>query len=405
MKTKFSGGLVALAIVLTLALSAIQPAQAQTFTVLHTFTGVDGANPVGGLLLDAAGNLYGTTYFGGTFTNGVAFKIDTSLNETVLFNFNGGSNGCCLDSALILDNKGNLYGPAQEGTNGGGVLFRLNPKDQEKILFNFGGCADCTRPGVPEGPLLMDTDGNLYGTTLEGGKGSRCAESGCGTIFRLDPSGKLHVLYEFTGGKDGASPFGLMQDAPGNFYGTALYGGDLSCPQKPNLGCGTVFKLAKDGKFTVLYTFTGESDGAGPQPGLVRDKAGNFYGAAEIGGNSNCDLGCGTLFKLAKNGKFTVLYSFTGAVDGNYPNGGLVRDSKGNLFGTTGIGTTNSFYGTVYELNNAGVMKVLHQLNGFSDGATPTNGLIADSAGNLYGVAFNGFNHKDQFGTVFKVTP
>jgi uncharacterized repeat protein (TIGR03803 family) len=407
-KTKFSGGVVVLIAMWILALSAIQPAQAQTFTVLHTFTGPDGANPVGGLVQDDAGNLYGTTYFGGSFTNGVAFKIDKSGDESVLFNFNGGSNGCCFDSALILDSKGNLYGPAQEGTNGGGVLFRLSPKDQEKVMFNFGGCADCTRPKVPEGALLMDASGNLYGATTSGGvrgKGYQC-EEGCGTIFKFDTSGKFHVLYSFTGGADGAWPYGpLLEDAAGNLYGVALYGGDLSCPQKPTRGCGTIFKLDKSEKLTVLYTFTGKADGAGPQPGLVTDKAGNFYGAAELGGNSNCDLGCGTLYKLSKNGKFTVLYSFTGAVDGNYPNGGLVRDSKGNLFGTTGIGTTNSIWGTVYELNQAGVMKVLHQLNGSTDGATPTGNLIRDAAGNLYGVAYNGFGRSDRLGTVFKVTP
>lgn len=408
MRKQSVGGLVALVVMLMLAMSAIQAAQAQTFTVLHTFTGPDGANPIGGLVEDEAGNLFGTTFFGGTYTNGVVFKVDKSGNEIVLFNFNGGSDGGFPDSGLILDNAGNLYGPAQEGSAGGGVLFRLNPKGKEKVLLNFGGCGDCLKPRVPEGRLLLDASGNLYGTTTAGGKrskGDQCT-NGCGTIFRLDAAGKLDVLYEFTGGADGLWPFGpLLQDAAGNFYGTALYGGDLSCPQKPLRGCGTVFKLTKDGKLTVLHTFRGGSDGAGPQPGLGMDDAGNFYGAAQIGGSANCDLGCGTLFKLSKSGKFTLLYTFTGAADGNYPNGGLVRDSQGILYGTTQIGTTNSFYGTVYKLNQDGTMTVLHQLNGFSDGATPSSGLIRDSAGHLFGVAEEGFNRKDQYGTVFEVTP
>src|ERR1700722_3590783 len=143
MRKQSVGGLVAFVVMLMLAMSAIQGAQAQTFTVLYTFTGTDGANPIGGLVEDEAGNLYGTTFFGGTYGNGVVFKLDKSRNEAVLFNFNGGSNGGFPDSGLIQDNAGSLYGPAQEGSAGGGVLFRLNPKDREKVLFNFGGCDGC----------------------------------------------------------------------------------------------------------------------------------------------------------------------------------------------------------------------------------------------------------------------
>jgi uncharacterized repeat protein (TIGR03803 family) len=407
MKTRGSGRLVALAVGLMLATGAILPARAQTFKVLYTFNGQDGLNPNAGLVRDDAGNLYGTTFLGGTFTDGIVFKLDKSDGETILLNFNGKSDGGFPSSGLILDNAGNLYGPAEQGSAGGGVLFKLSPKGKEKVLFNFGGCATCLRPRGPEGALLMDASGNLYGTTLAGGikgHGIQC-DYGCGTIFRLDTASKLHVLYAFTGGADGMWPFGpLLQDAAGNFHGTALYGGDLSCPQGTTRGCGTVFKLAKNGKLTVLHTFTGGPDGAGPQPGLTMDQDGNFYGAAQIGGNSSCYLGCGTLFKLGKNGKFTVLYTFTDAEDGGSPNGGMVLDSKGNLYGTTLGGNTNSCYGTVFELNKAGVMTVLHVLNGGTDGGYPVSGVIRDSAGNLYGTAFvsAGFNGP---GTVFEVTP
>jgi uncharacterized repeat protein (TIGR03803 family) len=408
MKMQCSGGLVVLAVVLMLATSAIVPAQAQTFTVLFTFDIQDGLNPNAGLVRDNAGNLYGTTYLGGTFTNGVVFKLDRSDSETVLLNFNGGSNGGFPSSGLILDKAGNLYGPADQGSAGGGVLFKLSPKGKETVLFNFGGCATCLRPRGPEGALLMDTSGNLYGTTLAGGvkgHGIQC-NYGCGTIFKLDTARKLHVLYAFKGGADGMWPFGpLLQDAAGDFYGTALYGGDLSCPQGTTRGCGTVFKLAKNGKLTVLYTFTGGPDGAFPaEGGLIRDEAGNFYGSAQGGGNRNCYLGCGTLYKLGKDGKFTVLYTFTDAEDGGTPFGGMALDSKGNLYGTTLGGNTNSYYGTVFKLNKAGVMTVLHVLNGGADGGYPVSGVIRDPAGNLYGTAFvsAGFNGP---GTVFKVTP
>jgi uncharacterized repeat protein (TIGR03803 family) len=147
-----------------------------------------------------------------------------------------------------------------------------------------------------------------------GGKSKLCL-FGCGAIFELDTAGKLHVLYEFTGGKDGNYAVGpLVQDAAGSLYGTAVYGGNLCCPQEPQYGCGTVFKLAPSGQFTVLHAFTGGSDGALPQPGLLLDQAGNLYGAAVEGGSTNCEdpsgppTGCGTLFKLSSKGKFTVLH-------------------------------------------------------------------------------------------------
>jgi len=408
MRNQGSDGLLAFVVLLMLALSSIQAAQAQTFNVLYTFNGQDGLNPIGSLVRDDAGNLYGTTFFGGPYTNGVAFKLTESGEESTLFNFNGGSEGGFPNSSLILDQAGNLYGPAGEGVNGGGVLFKLSPKGKEKVLFNFGGCV-CLQPRGPEGGLLMDASGNLYGATTLGGvkgRGPECELYGCGTIFRFDAATrKLQVLYAFKGGEDGAYPSGpLLQDAEGNFYGAAENGGDLSCPEFPDLGCGTLFKVASDGTFTVLHRFTGGADGAGPQPGLIMDAVGNLYGAAAVGGNSICDDGCGTLFKLSKAGKLTVLYTFQNGDDGGYPNGGLVRDSKGNLYGTTSGGTTNSFDGTVFKLSKAGAFTELHIFSGGTDGGKPLSGLIQDAAGNLYGTTYTsaGFNGP---GVVFEVTP
>ena len=403
-----SGAALALAVVLLLTISGFQPAQAQTFTVLFTFDNTDGLNPIGGLVRDNAGTLYGTTYFGGTYTNGVAFKLTKSGEESTLFNFNGGSEGGFPNSNLILDGEGNIYGPAEEGVNGGGVLFKLSQTGEEKVLYNFGGCI-CLRPRGPEGGLLMDASGNLYGATVQGGvkgRGPECSLYGCGTVFKFDiNTGKRQVLYAFTGGKDGAYPSGpLLQDTEGNFYGAAENGGDVSCPEFPNLGCGTLFKLTKDGKFSVLHTFTGGKDGAGPQPGLIMDNAGNLYGAASVGGNSACLDGCGTLYKFSQDGRFTVLYTFQDGNDGGYPNGGLVRDSKGNLYGTTAGGTTNSFDGTVFKLNKSGTLTELHIFSGGTDGGKPLSGVIRDSAGNLYGTTYTsaGFNGP---GVVYEVTP
>jgi len=241
MKTRGSGGLMALLAVMVFATNAIQPAQAQTYKVLFTFDIADGLNPIGGLVRDGAGTLYGTTFFGGTYTNGVAFKLTKSGEESTLFNFNGGSEGGFPNSSLILDQAGNLYGPAEQGVNGGGVLFELSQKGKEKVLYNFGGCV-CIRPRGPEGALLMDTSGNLYGATVLGGvkgRGPECELYGCGTIFRFDTAGKRQVLYAFKGGKDGAYPSGpLLQDAEGNFYGAAENGATCLAHNSRTWGAG-----------------------------------------------------------------------------------------------------------------------------------------------------------------------
>jgi uncharacterized repeat protein (TIGR03803 family) len=417
MKMHCSRGPVALAIILALAAVAIPTAQAQTFTVLYTFPagGSQGENPDGTLTMDGAGNLYGTTYFGGKYTNGVVFKLDPSGTETVLVNGGppGGSYGAFPVYGVVLDDAGNIFGPFQASPQGGGEIVALNlPKKKGKILYDFGTCLNnCYVPSLPEGGLLRDSSGNLYGVTYFGGvkgQGLVCEMHGCGTVYKLDTSGNFHVLHAFTGGADGAYPYGsLIQDAAGDLYGAALSGGDLSCPQGLGVnGCGTVFKLAPDGTFTVLHTFTGGSDGATPRGALVMDSAGNLYGAAQVGGNTACYNGCGTLFKIAANGQFKKLYAFNGNSDGGYPNGNLVLDPQGNLYGDAqGENGNDSYYGTVFELSSAGKFKVLHVLNGFSDGADPAFGLIRDSAGNLYGSAYQGFGLHDRNGTVFKVTP
>src|SRR5579863_5084840 len=218
------------AIVILLLMLMTVSAPAQLFTPLHEFgSGQDGAFPVGGLVLDSLGNVYGTTEFGGTSSAGIVYKIDKQGTETVLLEFNS-TNGGFPGSALIRDQAGNLYGTADEGPGGAGVVFKLSPQGKEKLLHAFqGGLGN--RVNLPSGALLMDSAGNLYGTTLNGHKGN-CGELGCGVVYRLDQAGKLKVLYEFTGLSDGGDPFGpLVQDATGNFYGVTQQGGDLACPE------------------------------------------------------------------------------------------------------------------------------------------------------------------------------
>jgi uncharacterized repeat protein (TIGR03803 family) len=368
-------------------------AQAQTLTVLYSFTGgADGYWPYAALIRDVAGNLYGTTFWGGAFDVGTVFKVDSTGEETVLHSFTGGADGENPYAGLTGDAAGNLYGTTIGGGGnqpcnyyyGCGTVFELDATGKETVLHSFTDSPDGANPFAG---LIRDAAGNLYGTTAGGG-----AFGFYGTVFKLT-TGKYEVLYSFTGGADGAGPAGgLIRDAAGNLYGTSGAGGASNQ--------GTVFELDVTGKETVLYKFGhGNRDGAGPVGGLVSDATGNLYGATVLGGTS----GIGTVFKVDSRGKGTVLHSFTGQPDGAFPRAGLVRDAKGNLYGTTSSGGAFDA-GTLFKvaLNTTGKYEVLHSFTG-ADGANPYAALIRDAAGNLYGTTFGGGAFG--LGTVFKLTP
>ena len=386
--------------VLVLAV-AMQPAQAQHFHVLHEFQNgpFDGASPAGALVRDEAGNLYGTTGHGGLNQEGVVYKIDPSGAESILFSFDG-TNGAGPFAGLVLDQAGNLYGTAGAGPNDEGVIFRVSPSGEETVLFDFPAKLPIG-PIQPIGGLLMGRGGNLYGATTLGGNGN-CID-GCGTVYRLDTAGKAHMLHQFTGGADGFSPLGsLIADADGNLYGVAQVGGDFNCSADPfeGEGCGTVFRIAKNGKFTVLHAFHGGTDGDIPQAGLVLNKAtGNLYGAT-TGGNKS---GNGLIFQISPKGKYKVVHQFTGT-DGSSPNGGLILDEAGNIYGTTQSGGSNGL-GTAFAMNAAFQLKVLHNFTGGRDGFAPLTGLTLDPAGNLFGTAFKNLRTKHDVGDVFEITP
>jgi len=384
----------ALAIVLVPALVAPGSAQAQTFTVLYTFTSTaDGEQPDAGLIQDAAGNLYGTTQYGGTNGGfGTVFKLDTTGKESVLLSFAGTPDAEDPYSGLTRDKAGNFYGTTlYGGTHGGfGTVFKLRPSGKESILHSFAGTPD---GGDPRSVLVRDAAGNLYGTTQYGG-----TQGGFGTVFKLDTKGKLTLLHSFAGTPDGEDPYsGLLRDKAGNFYGTTQYGGTGG-------GYGTVFKLDAKGKLTLLHSFAGTPDGVNPLAGLLRDAAGNLYGTTQYGGTNG---GYGTVFKLNAKGKLTLLHSFAGMPDGVNPYSRLIRDPAGNFYGTTFYGGTLG-YGTVFKLDTAGKLTVLHSFNPSPDGAHPIAGLILDKAGNLYGTTSDGGDLSCGFsgcGTVFKLTP
>jgi uncharacterized repeat protein (TIGR03803 family) len=275
----------------------------------------------------------------------------------------------------------------------------------ETLLHTFTGGPD---GGGPRGGLIRDAVGNLYGTTEGGGDLSTCNGHGCGVVFVVDTSGKETVLYTFRGGTDGTAPEGdLVRDEAGNLYGTTVAGGNLAACN--GLGCGVVFKVTATGKFSVLHTFAGGTDGANPWAGLIRDGSGNLYGTTAGGGVS----GVGTLFKVFGRKK-TVLYSFKGFTDGAGPFAGLARDKAGNLYGTTYRGGKSNRAcgsggcGTVFRLNPSGKETVLNRFDlklHPEAGAFPRAGLTLDWKGNLYGTALVGGDSSCGCGVVFKLTP
>ena len=365
-------------------LSAPSAAEANEEIILHSFRGgADGAQPTGGLIADAQSNLYGTTFLGGAYDQGIVFKITKGRNR-VLHSFGAAGDGAAPTCRLLMDEAGNLYGT----TNGGGTsflgtVFKLAPDKTESVLHSFTGGSD---GAGPVSDLIADASGNLYGTTQYGGTGN--CTGGCGTVFKVTADGQETVLYSFKGVADGASPInrgGLVADAQGNLYGTTLLGGASHA--------GTVFKVAPDGTKTTLYTFLGVSDGKQPAGGLTMDEAGNLYGTTQYG--------FGTIFKLTPDGTKTTLYSFMNGTDGSAPFTNLILDAEGNLYGTTYTGGSNVL-GSVYKLAPDGTFTTLYSFVGGNDGFFPGAGLFMDARGNLYGTTVGG-GGADAAGTVFEV--
>ena len=393
-------GTLALVFMLGLAAVAVSPASAQTFSVIHTFTGTsDGQDPIAGFVIDGAGNLYGTATGGGSHWKGLVYKLNSSGQQTVLYNFSGGTDGQTPEGRLVMDKTGNLYGTTNAGgVSNVGTVFQVSPNGKEKVLHVFSGGTD---GGSPVAGLTMDTAGNLYGTTTAGGS------SGNGTVFKLvKPTGtsgawKEEVLYSFGTGTDGAVPIaGVVLDASGNLYGTTSAGGTY--------GYGTVFELKRSAHSyteSILYEFTLGLDGGIPYAGLVMDSKGNLYGAASDGGGGG-DNGGGTVFELTRASggwTFNVISALAG-----WGISGTFRDLllEGNtIYATTHCDGTYSA-GTVYKLTQTGgtwTYTSLYIFTGGSDGLFAFSNLVSDKQGNLYGTTNEG--GADGSGTAFKITP
>ena len=359
----------------------------------------------------------------------LASTASANWKEKVLYSFQGGTDGAVPTGAVVLDQAGNLYGVTNQGGAANcspiaycGTVFQLAPPVKsgdpwtETVLYIFKG-KKFNDGEYPEGGLVSDAAGNLYGTTGYGGAGD-CVLlgilGGCGTVFELSPpqqkggAWKETILYSFPTAKQGYVPAGdLVFDGAGNLYGATLFGGGQGTTCDPFYQyCGEVFKLSpptkKGGKWPekVLHRFSGGTDGANPNGGLIIDSKGVIYGTTATGGNQGCktsaSLGCGTAFLLKPPGNQglpwteRMLHIFTDGNDGAGPNGGLIFSTKGSLYGTGGGGGSGNGFGVVFQLTQAKSGRwgetVLHSFQG-SDGRDPVAPVTLDSSGNLYGTA------------------
>jgi len=394
MKSRISKNLTIHSLWLLAALTAlaIQPlsARARSYKVLYSFTkdSAAGQYPSSSLVRDPQGNLYGVA-LGGTFGRGIIFKVSSTGDELVLYNFNGSDgDGDVPDSMSFRDAAGNLFGTTfQGGAYSYGAVFKFDTQGHETVIYSFCSKTPCTKGTFPGG-VIPRKNGTLYGTTYAGGNFS-CDITGCGTVFKINRDGDLTLLHAF-GGADGYYPnAGLVLDESGNIYGTTQWGGAY--------GRGAVFKVTPAGNETVVYSFDGGADGAYPNGGSIRDAEGNLYGTANQGGAYNY----GTIFKITALGQFTVLYSFPGGVSGANPYADLNLDQQGNIFGVTDAGGAHNF-GIVFKLDANGNETVLHSFGEEKDGVHPS-GLTIDARGNLYGTTYQG--GKNNYGSVFEVVP
>jgi uncharacterized repeat protein (TIGR03803 family) len=380
--------------------------------VLYSFVGgSDGAHPTNEALIATDGTFYGTTEQGGgsgcesSDGCGTVFQMSTSGAEKVLYGFKGKPDGQYAKGGIV-EKSGVLYGATQGGGQYAyGTFFKTTTSGKETVLHSFGAVVSGGYDGIdPYGGLIyVQADNKFYGTTLAGGTGSCGSGGGCGTVFSVTPSGKETVLHTFTGGQDGNFPTGSLLYSNGQLYGTTQIGGgggsSVCYNSSGPTGCGIIFSLSTSGKEKVLYSFTGASDGAFPDGGLI-DVNGTLYGMAGSGGSAvGCNGGgCGTVFSMSASGAFKAVYSFKGAPkDGAGPFGNLTN-VNGVLYGTTQEGgasskcTTSSGLrgcGVIFRVATSGKERMLYSFKDGSDGAIPITTLLYLD-GVLYGTTHNG---------------
>lgn len=373
---------------------------AQTVTTIASLNGTVGYEPRGSLVQRADGNFYGTAYQGTFRKSGSVFEVTPSGTLTRMHYFcsrTGCADGTSPVAGLVVGLNGDYFGATSLGgtDTAAGVIFDISENGTVFTLHSFDG----NDGGDVESPLIVGTDGNYYGTSANFG-------GGFGTVFKMDENGNLTTLHSFNG-TDGATPFGgLVQGTDGNFYGTTSNGGDFTdCSD----GCGTVFKMTPSGTLTTLHMFN-QADGFNPDVALVQASNGNFYGTTFAGGTgTNCFIGCGTVFEITPSGTLTTLHNFNGTNGGN-PDAPLIEATDGNLYGTTNGNSVNTgaIVGSVFKMTLGGTLTTLFDFQN-GDGQSPEGALVQGTDGNLYGTTtLGGANFcgagSVSCGTVFKVT-
>jgi uncharacterized repeat protein (TIGR03803 family) len=380
-----------------------QTLSAQSTKTIVTFNGSNGNDMFSAMIQGADGNLYGTTTYGGASDKGAVFKISRTGGEQVLYSFCAQTN--CTDGAypefLIQGADGNFYGETYNGGSiGAGSIFKMTPSGEVTTIYNFCTQANCADGALPQSALVQTSDGTLYGTTVIGGAQNE------GTVFKLSPSGVLTTLYNFCSQAscaDGTQPnIGLTLASDGNFYGTAALGGKTNAQFCGAYGCGTLFRITPSGTYTLLYSFCSQSscaDGDIPQGQLIQARDGSLYGTTDGGGANQG----GTAFKVTRQGKVVTLHSFcTGTCqDGLIPYAGLIQASDGNFYGTDTLGGPGG-YGTVYQMTPAGNVTPVFGFDDGADGGFPVAAVLQASDKRLYGGTEQG--GVDGLGVVFQVS-
>jgi uncharacterized repeat protein (TIGR03803 family) len=392
--------------------TAVVALPAQTLTTLHSFDYTDGYHPLAGLVQATNGNLYGTTPAGGANGYGTIFTITRGGTLTTLYNFcpqpqNGCTDGAQPAPGLIQSPNGNFYGTTSQGgaTDAAfGTVFKITPGGNLTTLYSFCSQRHCKDGAEPLAGLVQGTNGDFYGTTNLGGA------IGHGTVFKITPSGKLTTLHSFDGTDGYGSYANMIQGTDGNFYGATVEGGTHdNCWDFMGEGCGTVFKITPSGELTTIYSFCSQynqnvcTDGAHPS-GLVQGTDGTFHGVTGIGGAN----GYGTVFQITSSSMLTNIYSFcpqSGCADGSYPSAELVQATDGNFYGVTAHGGANNSCslgcGTIFKITPGGKLTTLFIFDG-ADGATPSSGLIQGTNGKFYGTTQDGGAIND--GTVYRLS-
>jgi uncharacterized repeat protein (TIGR03803 family) len=359
---------------------------------IASFSGADGNDPVPAVVQGTDGNFYGTTGYGGTSTNcsesgcGSIFKMTPNGTVTSLYSFNVTDGYNPSVAPLVQGTDGNFYGTA---LNGGercscGTVFKISPTGDFTLLHRFSG--GTTDGGSPYSGLIQASDGNFYGVTYTSGAG------GEGTIYKMTPGGSFSTFFTFAAnGENGDNPLGgLVQASNGNLYGTTTHGGSGCVVNGIPYGCGTIFEVTLDGVFTTLHTFS-QTEGGIPLASLVQGSDGNLYGTAQsFGSSTSCSNGCGTIFEITPSGAFTLLYSFCSdstCPDGNLPVGGLMQDTNGLFYGTTPSGGANND-GTVYSLS-VGLKPFVNTKPNFGGAGTAVT-ILGNSLAGTTSVTFNG---------------